>query len=402
MTHRADKDRVREYARNNPLEVLRRFAPGYADRMKRDGQGWRGPCPLHGGDNLNFSLTADGRWYCHSKCGTGGDMPDLARRLSGHSDTPEGWREVFRELANVAGVYLEDAPRTARTRPARPPTRPKWHGGGESAALATKTPEASALDALRAEGMHTADAVEVHTAILRDGLTLGSRGAEYLETRGFAPADAAAYGFRSIESKAEWHALEGFLAENFTPEEREAAGVGTVASTGGARVVIPYRTPDGTGFCGWQMRALGAHEPRYLKPKGYSLPWPFNAPALTGGVGAVVHIVEGELNAYTLHTYGLHALGLAGAGTPWRDEWTPALRQVSRVVAWYDADAAGVKGQTKLASMLNRAVGFEWLNTHAVLGPTLERGPKGEVLDLNDYHRTGQLAALLTNHGWLT
>lgn len=66
--------------------------PGYSLR----GEQWRFPCPIHNGEELNFAVTAEkGGWYCHSKCGRGGDILSLEMELTG-TTFPEAKAEVFR------------------------------------------------------------------------------------------------------------------------------------------------------------------------------------------------------------------------------------------------------------------------------------------------------------------
>ena len=51
--------------------------------LKQSGAEWRGPCPIHKGDDKNFKVEPDsGRWYCHSQCGRGGDILALEMELS--------------------------------------------------------------------------------------------------------------------------------------------------------------------------------------------------------------------------------------------------------------------------------------------------------------------------------
>jgi len=55
--------------------------------LHRSGDGLRGPCPVHKGDNPEaFSVSPDkGLWHCFS-CGEGGDVVELYQRLHGHQD----------------------------------------------------------------------------------------------------------------------------------------------------------------------------------------------------------------------------------------------------------------------------------------------------------------------------
>lgn len=377
-----DFDRVREWANVHLREVLRRYAPDAFAKLRGD----RCPCPIHGGDGANFSLfaAADGRgelWRCHSGCGTSGGGVELVQALTGRPGKAGGV-EVLRELAPLAGVTL-DTPRGRR--PARvPPARPVVR---RETSPQTSAPVPDALAALRDEGLVPSDAAAVHTAVVRF-LTLGPRGASYLAGRGLDPEAARAYGFRSLDTRDEWAALDAFLADNFDPAERNAAGLGTRADVYGTAVlVLPYRTTDGAGFAGIRFRSLEGKAYRSLA--GFQLTVPFNAPALNAH--GVVHLVEGELNAYTLHTYGVAAVGLDGAGK-WRPEWTAMLRGVDRLMAWYDDDGAGTAARKKLADTLCHAFGFEWVNRH---GGFVTIPKRDGCKDANDLHQRGELAPLL-------
>jgi len=393
-----DFDTVVAWARANPWRVLAHFAPDAAAKLRPDGAGgWRGPCPLHGGTGPNFALNDRG-WFCHSQCGGGGDGIDLARRLMGWSDGRAGRVESIRALADLAGVTLEAAPpRTGRTaRPAvpRPPMAPP----------ARPDP----LEALRADGLTPAEPLTVHTHTLHDGLTLGPMGADYLRARGFDASTAETFGFRSLESAAAWDALEAFLAEHYLPEERAAAGLATVprmlkagegwqVTTG---LVIPYHAADGRGCVGWQLRLFTPPTPadRFRKLKGYALPLPFNAGALPDAAGGEVHLVEGELNAYTLHTYGLRAVGLGGAKV-WRREWADLMLPAERVVAWYDEDDAGNAAWDAVTRALAEGVGRSWVRSR-LRRVVIPKGPDSK--DTNDLHRRGELAPIVERAIWRT
>jgi hypothetical protein len=231
----------------------------------------------------------------------------------------------------------------------------------------------------------------VHTS-LSHHLTLGDRGAAYLAGRGLDPDAARAYGFRSLETAAAWAALRAFLADSYLPVEQTVAGVRVIPFAGKAALVLPYRTADGTGWDGFRLRSLEGKEYRSLKD--FTLPMPFNAPALTSA--EEVHLVEGEMNAYTLHTYGLAALGLDGAGK-WRPEWTAALRPVARLVAWYDDDPAGNEGWQKLTETLAAGIGRQWTRDRV----RRVRIPKRDgCKDANDLHQRGELAPHLERAEW--
>jgi hypothetical protein len=56
---------------------------------------WRGPCPMHGGEDDSFAVDAcTGRWYCFSRCGRGGDLIAFQMERTG-ARFPSAKREVF-------------------------------------------------------------------------------------------------------------------------------------------------------------------------------------------------------------------------------------------------------------------------------------------------------------------
>jgi hypothetical protein len=393
-----DWDRIQAWALAN-LEAL------FTELTGRPLRGGRAACPVHGGDNPQAFSAANGKgWHCFTgDCGSG-DAVDLWRLLR-HPNLPkkEGRLAALRELAPRAGVFLEDRA-TGRQRALGGPRMPKPATPFRAKPAPATTPPArppeptpeevafAALAPLRELGMIPASRAHVH-GFIRDTLTLGPRGRAYLEGRGLDPDAAHAFGFRSLEDAAAWRALEDALAEEFTRDEREAAGVGTEALPVrlGAALVIPYHTFAGAP---WTFRLRALETKAYRTLGGDAVAFPFNAPALAGVEGRELHLVEGELNAYTLHAYGVRAVGVPGAGTAWRPAWVDRLRTAARVVAWYDDDKAGRKGRATLAETLAEMLGKPWLAAH---GRKLELPPE---IDANDLHRRGTLAPLMEAAPW--
>ncbi len=81
------------------------FTPGeastyYAARVphlkQRRGTERRGPCPIHRGKDDSFAVDSEtGGWFCHSRCGRGGDILGLEMALTG-ADFKTAKAEVFR------------------------------------------------------------------------------------------------------------------------------------------------------------------------------------------------------------------------------------------------------------------------------------------------------------------
>ncbi len=71
--------------------------------LKRVGKSWRGPCPLHGGDDPNFSIVPDEQIFKCFVCGEGGDVFSFVMKHLGH-DFPE----AVRWLGDRVGVEVRD------------------------------------------------------------------------------------------------------------------------------------------------------------------------------------------------------------------------------------------------------------------------------------------------------
>ena len=85
-----DKDTSRSGLR--AIELAKARVPveelaGKHSELRKSGDGLRGPCPVHKGDNPeSFSVSPDkGLWHCF-RCGEGGDVVTLYQLLEGHED----------------------------------------------------------------------------------------------------------------------------------------------------------------------------------------------------------------------------------------------------------------------------------------------------------------------------
>jgi DNA primase len=78
--------------------------------LKQAGKQWRGPCPVHEGKNDNFVVNSEtGHWYCHSKCGNGGDLITLERALA-----RVNFRTAFATICRIVGRSIPDWRRLTR------------------------------------------------------------------------------------------------------------------------------------------------------------------------------------------------------------------------------------------------------------------------------------------------
>jgi hypothetical protein len=362
-------------------------------------------------------------------CGRHASNADLAADVLGTAPV-----EALRTLAGRLGVYVPDpAPvRAAAGRVGGRTGAPTGAGGrsvgrggerGRTGVVANaaaplrarvgattnriepqKAPDPDGFAALREGGVVPTLPATLYAGLL-EVLTLADVGANALEARGFDPATAAADGFRAVPDAAGWRALRDYLGDSFDPAERAAAGLHKAPwrnepwfgawSAQPPALVIPYRYRGAVVALRFRHLAPDApHGARYRTLAGVTIPQPFNADALDAAAGGELHVVEGELNAYALARHGAHAVGLAGAGT-WRPEWAAAVARAGRLVAWYDPDNAGRKGRAKLSATLAEALGAPWLAAHG-RACTLP----ADTGDVNDWHRAGQLAALLAHAPW--
>lgn len=358
-------------------------------------------------------------------CGRHASNADLAADVLGQPPV-----EALRTLAGRLGVYVPDPPPVrAAAGAVGGRTGARGASGGRSGpgpgagvvangtrplrarvgattapppAADEAPPDPEEFAALRLGGVVPTLPAMLYAGLL-ELLTLADVGAAALEARGFDPATAAADGFRTVPDAAAWRALRDYLGDSFDAAERAAAGFpGPVGAPNAIprlpwagklpALVLPYWHRG--AVVALRFRALANARQRYATLPGVTIPQPFNADALDEAAAGELHVVEGELNAYALRAHGVHAVGLAGAGT-WRPEWAADVARTARVVAWYDPDDAGRKGRAKLAGTLAAALGPAWIAAHG-RACTLP----ADTGDVNDWHRAGQLGALLAAAPW--
>jgi len=112
------------------LSVETVFGPLPGQRIT--GDRLRAPCPLHGGKSQSFAIEVKTlHWFCHSKCGSGGDPIDFLHRLRGGSGAIRGraFIEILKELCGRAGVSPQPpdtawASRAGRAATLVPPSLP--------------------------------------------------------------------------------------------------------------------------------------------------------------------------------------------------------------------------------------------------------------------------------------
>jgi uncharacterized protein (DUF927 family)/5S rRNA maturation endonuclease (ribonuclease M5) len=95
-------------------DEIRRYIEERGLELREQGNEFRGPCPVHQGEDDNFALNSEtGQWFCHSQCNRGGSLPQLEMELSKLS-----YSEALRETCRIVGRPQPDdhrAPKVSAT-----------------------------------------------------------------------------------------------------------------------------------------------------------------------------------------------------------------------------------------------------------------------------------------------
>ena len=308
------------------VDVCGEFMP-----LKRVGKTFRGPCPLHGGEDPNFSIDPGRQIFKCFVCGEGGDVFSFVMKHLGH-DFPE----AVRWLGDRVGVQVRD----------RDDDRPDPHAPLREA---------------------TAFAEEWFAARLADEEG-GGEARAYLEGRGVPEEAAERYGlgyapdgWRGLREAARSHGIEddvlleaGLLATSERAEEPY--------DRFRHRLIFPIRDlrDRPIGFGG---RDLSGEEdvPKYINSpdtpiftKGrtlYALNWARHA--MRKEEHALV--VEGYTDALSLHLHGVEA-AVAPLGTALTAEQAETLiRYATKVYLLYDSDRPGLRATFKAADRVLEA-----------------------------------------------
>ena len=87
---------------------------GEHTKLRRSGGSWRGPCPLHGGKNPNFSVTPDKGFYHCFTCGESGDVFTFLNKVSGMD-----FLTAVRAVAERSGIEIVETNVRAEDRDSR-------------------------------------------------------------------------------------------------------------------------------------------------------------------------------------------------------------------------------------------------------------------------------------------
>lgn len=310
-------------ARADLVEICGEHMP-----LKRVGKSYRGPCPLHGGEGLNFSIDAERGIYKCFVCGEGGDVFSFVMRRLGLE-----FPEAVRYVAGRVGIEIPDE----RDRGPDPFAR-----------------------------LREVNAFAEEWFLERRRAAEGRTAREYLAGRGMdeEAADRFAIGF----APAAWRELrDAALARGF--DEDALLEVGLLATSERAaepydrfrnRLVFSIRDlrERPVGFGG---RRLGEDEgdaPKYINSpdspifeKGRFL-YLLNAARHNMRRNEAALVVEGFMDAVTLHRHGF-ANAVAPLGTALAASQAELLRRYApRAYLVYDSDAPGRRASFRAADTL--------------------------------------------------
>lgn len=299
--------------------------------LKRVGKSVRGPCPLHDGDDPNFSIDPNRQIFKCFVCGEGGDVFSFVMKHLG-MDFPEAVRHVAKRV----GVEVEED-----------------DGGDED-------PHAGVREAL-------AFAAEWFTRNLVEGEE-GEAGRRYLADRDLELEQAASYGlgfapdaWRRLRSAAGKHGFEddtlmeaGLLSTSENADEPYDRFRNRL-------IFAIHDTRDRPiGFGG---RTLSADDevPKYINSpdspvfhKGRTL-YALNRARHAIRKEEAALVVEGFTDALSLHTRGRET-AVAPLGTAMTPEQAETVaRYADTAFLLYDSDAPGLRATFKAADNLLEA-----------------------------------------------
>lgn len=308
-------------------------------QLKKVGKTFRGPCPLHGGDDPNFSIDPGRQIFKCFVCEEGGDVFSFVMKHLGQ-DFPE----AVRWLGERVGVRV----------PERGEDRDDPHAPVREAAAFAEEWFAGRLVDDRA----------------------GRPARSYLEERGVPPDAAEAYalgyapdGWRGLREAAHAHGIEddvlleaGLLSTSERADEPydrfrdrlmfsiqdlrdRPIGFGGRDLSGEADVPKYINSPESPIFTkGRTLYALNRAR-HAMRKEGHAL------------------VVEGYMDALSLHTRGVEA-AVAPLGTALTEEQAGTLtRYATKVYLLYDSDRAGLRATFRAADRVLAAGGHPMVVT---------------------------------------
>lgn len=300
-------------------------------QLRRNGTDFVGLCPFHREKTPSFHISSDKQlFYCFG-CGSGGNLIDFVKKIENLD-----FVDTVRFLADRAGVTLEEEIYS--------PAVQKKHDERERILKMNK------LAAKRYVANFSAEDAK------------GVR--DYAAGRGLTRDIVTTYGIGF--AKDSWSDLTDYLKENgFRQEEIVSAGLAVRNDKGHVydkfrnRLMFPVIDVRGNviAFSG---RALDDSPAKYMNSpetpvfhKGDHL-FGLNVAKQYGGKDGLI-LVEGNMDAVSLHTYGFPN-AVAGLGTALTEHQAQLLKRYSTMVyVCYDQDEAGLKAAQKAIDILSGA-----------------------------------------------
>lgn len=308
----------------------------------------RARCPIHGGEDFNFSVREQESgfsWRCYSECGDGGDLVALLYAMEREGSD---YQSILKLACEIVGLDYDHERELAG-----------HHTGSDPHA---HIPRSVRVHIKRATPTPLPERHERHEELLKQllaALSLDREGFDYLEGRSIRARFKNGVRTRTLENMchiksatpAQWR--DAILSIDHKEERAtlEALGVSKKGSFFPSErwskhwLVLPYF--DGETLDAIRLRAMDrSTSPKMLSLRGSqntpSIPYlPF--PQLANRAGGHLFITEGELDALSIVDAGHFAIGVPGANG-WRKGWMAWLAErmeLKRVVLLTDRDQAG-------------------------------------------------------------
>ena len=328
------------------------------------GRYWRGPCPIHGGDNPTaFSVdTVSKGWKCFTHCGSGSAVAYISNPAAPSTPTGRDFVEAVKKLAAFAGVPFPELERT---------------------------PE----EVKRAEERNRReDLLRAFLSIVQDALQgpAGKEARAYLAGRGLVDTAAEDLGLFTTRAAV----MAALTSKGFTPDEVKASGVVHDGRWEG-RLVIPWRDRRGNlgTFAARDLTGTAEEAQKYLYMTGTK-----KADLVAFGLDQALQrrpdhlvLVEGLLDVVNLQARGLvNVAAIGGAGGEMTAKRWEALAALGAppVVLALDNDEPGRAGT--VAAVENIIKGVNGVNSINVPVNVLDPVHLGEAKDPDAFvHNNG-------------
>ncbi len=316
-------------------EVLRRcdlpeIASSYM-QLRRNGTDFVGLCPFHREKTPSFHISSDKQLYYCFGCGSGGNLIDFVKKIENLD-----FVDAIRFLAERCGVTLEEEVYS--------PAVQQKHDERERILKMNKLAAKRYVANLAGDDARHAQ--------------------DYAKGRGLTREIIMTYGIGF--AKESWSDMVEYLKENgFQDDEIVTAGLATRNDKGRVydkfrnRLMFPVIDVRGNviAFSG---RALDDSPAKYMNSpetpvfhKGDHL-FGLNVAKQYGARDGLI-LVEGNMDAVSLHTYGFPN-AVAGLGTALTENQASLLKRYSNMVyVCYDGDEAGQKAAGKAIDILSAA-----------------------------------------------